>query len=89
MSSVRKVMLAASLLSGCVVGGHGASAEALTRRAAFDLNCDASQLVYQPIDSRTRGVAGCGRRATYVETCQDQFASNCTWVLNGAAASPQ
>lgn len=35
-------------------------------RAAFDLDCPKEKLQLTLIDSKTRGVAGCGRRATYV-----------------------
>jgi hypothetical protein len=66
---------------------ENASAAALIRRASFDLNCDRSQLRYQSIDERTQGVMGCGRRATYIETCRTQYGSDCVWVLNGAIDS--
>jgi hypothetical protein len=48
----------------------------LQARAAFDLNCPVEQLEFVEIDLRTQGVAGCGQRATYVETYSG------TWVLN-------
>ena len=40
----------------------------LRTRAAFDMSCDAQALQIVKIDSRTRGVVGCGRIMTYVET---------------------
>jgi len=64
------------LLAGC-----GASEEQLRARAAFDLDCRESSLRVIEIDDQTRGVRGCGQRATYVERCKQQ-ASDCTWVLN-------
>jgi hypothetical protein len=48
----------------------------LRTRAAFDMNCDAQALQIVKIDSRTRGVVGCGKRMTYVET------TGRMWVLN-------
>ena len=72
-------------LSGCL----GATANQLQRRASFDLNCPAAELTVVPIDRRTRGVRGCGKRVTYVETCRacanGHPSCDCTWVLNGDA----
>ena len=38
------------------------------------------------IDARTRGVRGCGQRATYVESCKPcangYLGCECTWLLN-------
>ena len=68
----------------------GASAEQLQTRAAFDLNCPAQQISVIELDGRTRGVTGCGQRATYVESCDrvDGYGKHgCTWVLNDARNS--
>ncbi len=64
--------------------GCGASQEQLVRRASFDLNCPEAQVTVYEIDGRTRGVRGCARQATYVESCEANR-SNCTWVLNSDA----
>jgi hypothetical protein len=63
----------------------GASTEQLKTRAAFDLKCPEDQINLVEIDSRTKGVSGCGQQATYVESCDappDNMARDCTWVLN-------
>lgn len=38
----------------------------LRTRAALDLSCPEERLVIQKIDETTRGVSGCGKRATYL-----------------------
>lgn len=89
MRGVLSVMLAG--LCGCYVAG--ATGEQLTSRASFDLDCAPSGLRYRRIDPQTQGVVGCGKRATYVESCARSGTSgeDCTWVLNGrveASAAP-
>lgn len=62
----------------------------LVARAAFDLGCPPAHLQLYLIDVRSRGVAGCARRGTYVEDCD--AADRCTWVLDALhtdAAAPQ
>ncbi|HEY6174713.1 MAG TPA: hypothetical protein VIX73_09730, partial [Kofleriaceae bacterium] len=84
MRGVLRIMIA-GLFAACAT--TGATGEQLTRRASFDLDCAPADLRYRKIDSQTQGVVGCGRRATYVETCSrsSQYAeSECTWVLNGS-----
>lgn len=59
----------------------------LARRATFDLSCSADALKYSDIDWRTVGVAGCGKRAVYLESCdgpRENAGTSCTWVINGA-----
>jgi hypothetical protein len=59
-------------------------------RASFDLQCPDEQLRFQWFDTKSFGVAGCNRRATYVETChQGALATmrECTFVRNGAVES--
>ena len=63
-------------------------------RAPFDLNCPREQLSYNRLDKKTMGVAGCGRRATYVRVCHDRIGDSwgnhvstyveCSWMLNAA-----
>jgi len=84
-------MLSTLAVSTFLVSACGAAAkERLVTRAAFDLNCPKEDLQVVVIDGRTRGVSGCGQRATYV--CTTVVAgTHCTWVLNGdaRAALPQ
>ena len=49
-----------------------------TKRAAFELGCEPSELTLHRIDHDTLGVAGCGHRLTYMLACRPI----CTWVLN-------
>jgi len=88
------VIVAAS--SSCVPESetaHDAIAK-LKRRAASDLDCSSSEVRTNTIDDRTRVAEGCGRRATYVETCEacvhgvgsmrSVDRCNCTWVMDSA-----
>lgn len=50
----------------------------LRKKAPFDLDCEAESLEYTLIDATTRGVEGCGRRASYV-------LSSAGWVANVTA----
>lgn len=63
------VMLLGVLVgSGCVSSSviHAESKAKVRKRAAFELDCPADQLVVEPIDSLTVGVEGCGHRLVYV-----------------------
>ena len=55
----------------------GPSLEQLQKRAAFDLECPVDQLVIADLGDGTKGVSGCGRKATYIH--RD------TWLQNGAS----
>lgn len=85
MGRVFRALVAIGLLctSGCATG---ATVQQLRARAAFDFGCREGELEVVELDSRTRGVKGCGRRATYVETCKPcangYQACECTWLLN-------
>lgn len=76
-------LLVLGLFTGCATA---ATQEQLRRRAAFDLACDEAQLEVVELDPRTRGVQGCGRRATYVEQCKPcangYLGCECTWLMN-------
>ena len=80
----------ALLVVGTVVGSLACatgptSRDRLLKRAAFDLNCTKDELSVTKLDARTRGVRGCGHKATYVESCDappTAFVRNCTWVMN-------
>ncbi len=69
-------MSARWLLFAVTLVGCGSSLESLKKRAAFDLECPAEQLVISDLGDETKGVAGCGRKATYIH--RD------TWLQNGA-----
>jgi hypothetical protein len=84
---VALVVFVACLASGCATTKE---VHPLTRRAAFDFQCPHDQLRYFAIDSRSQGVAGCNKRATYIQTCQGQgWNEECTWVLNGSVESTE
>jgi hypothetical protein len=76
---MRRLKIGCALLIGFASCVMPASESQLRTRAAFDMSCTEPQVQIVKLDSRTRGVSGCGRKATYVETC-DQ--SSCTWVQN-------
>ena len=81
----RYVLVAlAFVLAAC----GGASADQLRSRAAFDMSCPENQLQVIELDGRTQGVTGCGRRNTYVESCEQYGRTagktGCTWVLNAS-----
>lgn len=94
MSTVRTVVLVGFALSLMACVGSRATSEQLLARAAFDLECDEHALEVVSIDDRTRGVRGCGKRATYVSSCKtgaSQYGTydrDCTWVLNAANGQP-
>lgn len=87
MRGVLTILAMSGLISGCA-----ATQDQLVRRASFDLDCQPAMLRYQEIDRRTRGVIGCGKHATYVESCdgpRDNAMTSCTWVLNGQIEKPE
>jgi hypothetical protein len=73
----------ALLLTACA--GEEEEFPELRARAAFDLDCPRKKIHVVEIDDRTKGVTGCGERATYVESCQNAtglWNRQCTWILN-------
>jgi hypothetical protein len=83
MKGVSGVVLALALLCGCYAT---ASSDQLARRASFDLECATHGLHYQGIDDSTMAVYGCGKQATYIESCdgsRTHALTTCTWILNG------
>lgn len=82
----RRAVVASCILAALLYGGcakpRPASPAALAARAAFDLSCGQQRIQIYPLDPRTRGVAGCGRRLTYVEVCDDfRGRASCRWRL--------
>ncbi len=51
-----------TLLSGCI----SLMEETVTKRAPFDLNCDAKSLTIHQLDRRTYGASGCNKLASYI-----------------------
>ena len=80
-------MLAASisLASIATVGCGGAS---LQQRAAFDVGCPAGDLVVTDLGGNSRGVEGCGCRATYVNGSPGRTYGD-TWILNATSGTCQ
>ena len=69
-----------------LAAGCGASMKQLETRASYDLSC--GDLDYKQLDDRTFGVQGCGKRATYVESCEHSSYFNCTWRAEPAPSTP-
>lgn len=56
-------------LGALVVALGGCSSlmmETVSKRAPFDLNCEAQSITIHQLGARTYGVSGCDKRATYV-----------------------
>jgi hypothetical protein len=90
MRALPIVFLIVAGCAGSLGGWSHATGEQLTRRASFDLDCASSNLRYNRIDAQTQGVVGCGKHATYVESCARTSASTdpvCTWMLNGVVGT--
>jgi hypothetical protein len=86
-----EVAATSGLLLMALLACGAATDDQLKTRAAFDLNCPAAQVNVVELDSSTRGVTGCGQRATYIESCDapsNNMARSCTWVLNNANQRP-
>jgi hypothetical protein len=77
-------LVAAVLTSGC--GGFADDElSTLKTRASFDFQCPKSEIKTVTIDDDTKGVTGCGQRATYVQQCGRQGPwgrDDCKWILN-------
>ena len=74
---MRKTMMwsVVVMLTGC-----GATLQQLKARASLDLECAETQLEVKTIDSATRRVEGCGKRALYVEIFNNS--RDPAWMLN-------
>lgn len=81
------VLLAIAILAGCSSSNMGANHAQLMERASFDLDCPKKSLSITDLGESARGVRGCGKQATYIETCTGQRGvanTTCTWALDGA-----
>jgi len=74
-------------LGGCAVQpAPAASPYQLQLRSSFDLGCPYAWVRIYQLDERTRGAEGCGRRLTYVETCEQQRGvERCAWMADAAS----
>ena len=83
------IIVAASGCAAAVQDANDTSQEKLRKRAAFDLDCEADRVDFEPLESypngyvTTWGVVGCGHKATYVRS------SSGTWVMNSGPGGPQ
>jgi hypothetical protein len=75
------LLFSALALVGCMPPKR-ATMEQLVARSSFDLACPATELRLYHFGEGAKGVAGCGRRVTYVERCQTEA---CAWVLDSPA----
>jgi hypothetical protein len=85
-SSLNVSLLIAATTIALVGCTGSANRDQLLKRASFDLKCTKDEISVSKIDSRTRGVRGCGWQATYISTCDHLSGNglpvNCTWVLD-------
>jgi len=82
-------ILAAAVLSSaaCATATYPSPRERLLTRAEYDLQCPKEALSVINIDQETRGIQGCGQKATYVMVCDaavDNVMRRCTWLANTA-----
>lgn len=73
--------------AGCASSNMGANQAQLMERASFDLDCPKKELALTDLGDSARGVRGCGKQASYIETCTGQrgyATTTCTWMLDGA-----
>lgn len=79
------IFFSLAFFSGCM-----ATISQLERRAEFDLECPKESLSITKLDGRTMGVAGCDKKATYVENCTPGgwAVNTCTWFLNTDKSGP-
>ncbi len=78
MKRIQHVVLAATVVTGCVVGcGGPTDAQMLLTRASYDMQCPEAKLSVTELNTQTRGVRGCAKQATYVYTPSG-------WVMNSA-----
>ena len=78
-------LLTATWVLSCLLGcGMSRYEKTLRTRAAFDFGCPQEQIRITTLDYTTRGVEGCGMRATYVLS-----GTTGAWILNtDAMAQP-
>ena len=90
---IATLAIGASLACGGSNRIPGIDPPPLRPRAAFDLNCPEKSITLIKIDEKTTGARGCGKQATYVESCQGTPSgneTNCQWLMNSTATqAPQ
>lgn len=52
------------------------------KRAAFDLDCPVDKLQIHELTTRTWGVRGCGKKATYITQGECSIESTCLPMMN-------
>jgi hypothetical protein len=92
VSSVAVAALLGAWAAGCATHQHLTPKDQLLKRAAYDFDCTKDELEVTKLDDETRGVQGCGHRATYVRSCSrtgpyGMNKTDCTWVMNNARNS--
>ncbi len=76
-----KLIFCALLFAVSTIGCASSHPENVLRvRAANDLDCSPDAVRVVVIDFRTRSVRACGKRVTYVQSCDGY---GCTWIQNG------
>jgi hypothetical protein len=87
---VRAVVVGLAVTAAsCMPSTNRASLQQLQMRAAFDMACRTELMRTYHVDERTTGVEGCGRRLTYIESCEIIDGINrCTWVLDAPRSFP-
>lgn len=76
-----------AFVAGCASSNMGANDAQLMERASFDLDCPKKAIMITDLGDSARGVWGCGKQASYIETCTGQrgyATTTCTWKLEGA-----
>ena len=58
----------------------------LVIRASFELDCPVAQIEIVSLGASSRGVLGCGVRATYVLVCRGE---GCHWLPSSLHESPR
>ncbi len=74
-----------AVVAGCASSNMGANQAQLMERASFDLDCPKKEILVTDLGDSARGVRGCGKQASYIETCTGQrgyATTTCTWTLD-------
>jgi len=88
-SNARRVAVVVVALGFFACTPTPASVYQLRSRAAFDLSCPPQYLQVYHLHGRIKGVFGCGRRLTYVQSCDSPFSGgSCLWLLDTPGVEP-
>ncbi len=75
-------VLTAFFVSMLLMGCASTMKSVTLKRAAFDLDCPENQLEIQELTTRTWGVRGCGKRATYITEGECSTEGSCRPIMN-------